>query len=208
MVERKNTQITDLKVVSEDEGVVEAFTNTMGQVDFDGDMIASSAFDESIRKNLPIPALVGHDPRAVVGKVIAARSVEMGNGISRLWTRIQFNLGTQAGRDAFSNIKGGFVREWSVGFNVPAGAIDSVRDAGKSIRMIRNLDWVEVSSVLRGASPNTATIEAKGDYNTEANTQAPTATTTDTLSASDAAAEIAKAHLYVARLMVADTTKG
>ncbi len=160
-MERKNTTLSQVKVVDESQGIVEAFTNTMGAIDLDGDIIEPYAFDESIYANLPIPALVGHDPNQVVGKVIAARPVEIGDGTAKLWTRIQFNLDTQAGREAFSNIKGGFIREWSVGFNIPSGAIKVVREAGKTVRRITNLDWVEVSSVLRGASPGTATIAAK-----------------------------------------------
>lgn len=160
-MERKNATLSDVKVIDESQGIVEAFTNTMGAIDLDGDIIEPFAFDESIYMNLPIPALVGHDPNQVVGKVIDARPVDFGNGTSKLWTRIQFNLDTQAGRDAFSNVKGGFVREWSVGFNIPQGAVEMVREAGKMVRRIKNLDWVEVSSVLRGASPGTATIAAK-----------------------------------------------
>ena len=72
------------------------------------------------------------------------------------------NLETQGGREAFSNIAGGFVREWSVGFNIPsADAVVYDRGGQKAIRRIMALDWVEVSSVIRGASPATGTIAAK-----------------------------------------------
>jgi len=186
-------------VLDEAQGIVEAYTNTMGQVDLDGDVIEPQAFDASIQNSLPIPALVGHDTTAIVGKVIGARSMPMGDGTSRLYTRIQFNLDTQAGRDAFSNIKGGYVREWSVGFNIPAGASSMVREAGKMIRHIANLDWVEVSSVLRGASPGTATIAAK-------------ATTPSTIEAEDVAVELLRARVASTRARIGSlnngTTKG
>ncbi len=74
------------------------------------------------------------------------------------------NMDTQAGREAYSNIAGQFVREWSVGFNLPSN--DSVafdRDGKETVRHILDLDWVEVSSVVRGASPATMTIGAKSD---------------------------------------------
>lgn len=185
-METKHSAIDNVKVLDEALGIVEAYTNTMGQVDLDGDVIEPQAFDESIQKSLPIPALVGHDTTAIVGKVIGARSMPMGDGTSRLYTRIQYNLDTQAGRDAFSNIKGGFVREWSVGFNIPAGAATVVREAGKMIRHIATLDWIEVSSVLRGASPGTATIAAK-------------ATTPSTDQAEDVAVELLRARVAAAR---------
>ena len=72
------------------------------------------------------------------------------------------NLETQGGREAFSNIAGGFLREWSLGFNIPsADAVVYDRGGQKAIRRIMALDWVEVSSVIRGASPATGTIAAK-----------------------------------------------
>jgi len=198
-MEQKHSAIDQVKVLDEAQGIVEAYTNTMGQVDLDGDVIEPQAFDASINANLPIPALVGHDTTAIVGKVIGARSMPMGDGTSRLYTRIQFNLDTQAGRDAFSNIKGGYVREWSVGFNIPAGAATVVREAGKMIRHIANLDWVEVSSVLRGASPGTATIAAK-------------ATTPSTIEAEDVAVELLRARVASTRARIGSlnnvTTKG
>ena len=161
MVEYKFADLTEVKILDEAAGVVEAFTNSMGVVDADMDIIEPSAFDNSIANNLPVPALVGHDPTAVVGKVIAAQAVESEDGTARLYNRIQFNLDTSAGRDAFSNVSGGFGRAWSVGFNIPDGAVELDRHNGDMVRRIKDLDWVEVSSVLRGASPDTATISAK-----------------------------------------------
>jgi len=162
-MEHKIADLSDIKVIDEAAGIVEAFTNSMGIVDSDLDIIEISAFDNSIKNNLPIPALVAHDPSAVVGKVISALSVESEDGTARLYNRIQFNLDTQMGREAFSNVSGGFVRSWSVGFNIPDGAVEMDRQDGTAVRRIKDLDWVEVSSVLRGASPDTATISAKSE---------------------------------------------
>lgn len=77
------------------------------------------------------------------------------------------NMATQLGRDAFSNISGDFVREWSVGFNIPDPEkdIEYVTVEKETIRKINSLDWVEVSAVIRGASPMTATISAKQEPN-------------------------------------------
>jgi len=78
------------------------------------------------------------------------------------------NMDTQAGRDAYSNIAGAYVREWSVGFNIPGtDAIAYDRDGKESVRHILDLDWVEVSSVVRGASPSTMTVGAKSETETE-----------------------------------------
>jgi HK97 family phage prohead protease len=155
--------LSDAKVLDERQGIVEAYVNTMGVRDSDGDIIDPAAFDTSIRANLPIPVLAGHDQSKLVGKVIFAQSEKAGLGDEhRLYARMQMNLDTQAGREAYSNVAGEYIREWSVGFNLPAGDSVAYDRAGKTTtRRILNLDWVEVSAVIRGASPSTATIAAK-----------------------------------------------
>jgi len=162
--------LSDAKVVDDRQGIVEAYVNTMGVRDSDGDIIDPAAFDASIRGNLPIPVLAGHDQGKLVGKVIFAQAEKGGIGDEhRLYARMQMNLETQAGREAYSNVAGEYIREWSVGFNLPAGDSVAYDRAGKTTtRRILNLDWVEVSAVIRGASPSTATIAAKS-----ASTKAP-----------------------------------
>ena len=61
--------ISNAKGVDDTEGIVEAYVNTMGVKDHDGDVINSEAFDNSIRASLPIPVLSGHDQSQLVGKV-------------------------------------------------------------------------------------------------------------------------------------------
>lgn len=157
-------EISDVKVLGADEGLIEAYVNTMGIVDHDNDIIDPKAFDASIREKLPIPVLLGHDSKAIIGKVLFARSEELESPEHRLMAVMQMNMNTQAGRDAFSNISGEYVREWSVGFNIPTEDSIEYEKRGKStIRRIKNLVWKEVSSVISGASPSTMTIAAKGD---------------------------------------------
>ena len=151
------------KAIDEAEGIVEAFTNTMGVVDADGDIVEPTAFNASIADNLPIPVLSGHDQGKLVGKVVFAQPRLIEGDEYRLFTRIQMNMDTEAGRDAFSNVAGDFVREWSVGFNIPKESDVSQEgsDVSTVVRRIANLDWVEVSSVIRGSSPSTETVAAK-----------------------------------------------
>ena len=157
------------KAIDEAEGIVEAFTNTMGVVDADGDIVEPTAFNASIADNLPIPVLSGHDQGKLVGKVVFAQPRLIEGDEYRLFTRIQMNMDTEAGRDAFSNVAGDFVREWSVGFNIPKESDVSQEgsDVSTVVRRIANLDWVEVSSVIRGSSPSTETVAAKSSPVTE-----------------------------------------
>ena len=154
--------ISDAKVLDERLGIVEAYVNTMGVRDYDGDVIDPNAFNSSLVEPIHIPVLAGHDHGSIVGKVLEAHPHHIGGEEYKLFARMQMNLETQGGREAFSNIAGGFVREWSVGFNIPsADAVVYDRGGQKAIRRIMALDWVEVSSVIRGASPATGTIAAK-----------------------------------------------
>ena len=159
----QKTYVSSAKAVDSTEGIVEAFVNTMGVNDADGDIVEPTAFDQSIRDNLPIPVLSGHDQGKLVGKVIFAQPQLVDGEEYRLFTRMQMNMDTEAGRDAYSNVAGDYVREWSVGFNIPKDT-DITHEGGDVstvVRRIANLDWVEVSSVIRGSSPSTATVAAK-----------------------------------------------
>ena len=164
------TMTGSAKAVDEAEGIVEAYTNTMGVVDADGDIVEPTAFDASIADNLPIPVLSGHDQGKLVGKVIFAQPRHIADDEYRLFTRMQMNMETEAGRDAFSNVAGDYVREWSIGFNIPkeSDVEQEGSDVSTVIRRIGNLDWVEVSSVIRGSSPSTVTVAAKASPSTHA----------------------------------------
>lgn len=156
-------QVSDAKIDNE-QGLIEAHVNTMGIRDHDGDIIDPKAFNASIKNNLPIPVLSGHDQKQIVGKVLFARVDEVEDPEHRLLAVMQMNLNTQMGRDAYSNISEAYVREWSVGFNIPgADSVEWEKRGKENIRRIKNLDWVEVSSVVRGASPSTMTIAAKSE---------------------------------------------
>ena len=76
---------------------------------------------------------------------------------------MQMNMDTQSGREAFSNVSGEYIREWSVGFNMKKDGSSFETIEGSPVRVISDLDWVEASAVIRGASPETQTISAKAE---------------------------------------------
>tara|TARA_Y100000310_G_scaffold342761_1_gene447311 strand:+ start:1921 stop:2547 length:627 start_codon:yes stop_codon:yes gene_type:complete len=202
-MEKKISDQSETKVVDEKQGIVEAFVNTMGVVDSDGDIITSSAFNRSIG-SLPIPVLSTHNQSDVVGKVISAKAIETNgeDGPHRLHATIQMNMETQAGREAFSNVSGEFVREWSVGFNMPKEGSKFETIDGNPVRVISDLDWVETSTVIRGASPETQTISAK-DADSASDTAQDVASDTDTetvdLTAFSAELELRKLNLRLSK---------
>ena len=157
-------------MIDESEGIVEAFVNTMGVIDHDGEVIDIDAFGKSIMKGGQTVAWF-HDQSTPVGKVVDAAPVTLGideaTGMAtgRLKAIMQFNMNTQRGREAFADVQFGSVKEWSVGFRSLADEVELMADGTKA-RVIENLDWVEVSPVLRGASPNTQTITSKSASDT------------------------------------------
>ena len=77
-----------------------------------------------------------------------------------LLVKTQFNLETQAGREAYSNVK--FYdeeQEWSIGYNVPKGGARV--DHKKGLRYIQQLDCFEYSPVLFGAMPLAGNVAVK-----------------------------------------------
>jgi HK97 family phage prohead protease len=163
-IEKISRNLSEVKVLNETQGIVEAYVNSMGIIDSDNDIITSDAFDRSIENNLPIPVLTQHDQSNVVGKVLSASVVPVSEKEYRLKAVMQMNLETELGRDAFSNVKGDYLNQYSVGFNMtPESAIMERTADGQHVRIINNLDWIETSLVVRGASPSTATISAKSE---------------------------------------------
>ena len=178
---------SDIKTIDESEGIVEAYVNSMGVVDHDGEVIDFNAFDKSIEKGGQSVAWF-HDQSSPVGKVIDAAPIELGYGDDddeefpyrrgKLKAIMQFNLNTQRGREAFADVQFGSVKEWSVGFRSLDDNIERLTN-GDNVRVIKSLDWVEVSPVMRGASPDTQTIISKSATVTEASEKEETVTVTD-----------------------------
>jgi len=162
---QRKTYISESKIINESEGLVEAFVNSMGKVDLDEEVIDIKAFDKSIEDG-SVSVAWFHNQAEPIGKVISASSVfegkdeDTGMDAGKLKAVMQFNLETQRGREAFSDVKFGSVSEWSVGFRATDHDLEDLADGTKK-RVIRDLDWVEVSPVMRGASPETETVGVK-----------------------------------------------
>lgn len=152
-VEKK---IFDSKAAVEDgdKGIVHLIASVFGNVDSDGDIMVKGAFARTIdvgkgKGKLP-PGVWGHDWTLPVAKTVDAYEDE--NGLNVL---AQFNLGTQRGRESFSDIKEGLITEYSFGFKV----LDSEKKDGS--RLIKDVEWFEWSPVLVGANRETSTVSVK-----------------------------------------------
>ena len=168
---QRKTYTSESKVINESEGLVEAYVNSMGKIDLDEEVIDIKAFNKSIDDG-GISVAWFHNQAEPVGKVISAtpeyveKDEDTGMDSGKLKAVMQFNLETQRGKEAFSDVKFGAGREWAVGFRATDHDLEDLPNGAKH-RVIKDLDWVEVSPVMRGASPETATVGVKTDVDTE-----------------------------------------
>ena len=162
---KKLADAVNVKEWDDETGRVTALVNTMGVVDADDDRILSGAFDNSLSKleSTGVAVLWGHEAQNVVGKVLDGYEIGLADDRSVLYLDMLFNMNTTRGRDAYEDVKFGSVTQWSVGFNVPAGALETVREGNKAITNIQEVELVEVSAVLRGSSPGTGTLSVKAE---------------------------------------------
>lgn len=158
-------------VEDEDNGVVTALVAVTGIKDNVNDIIMPGAFQKSlaIRK---AKGVWHHDVTSSVSKTIEIKELlpgdselpaQLPNGdawpshAGGLWVKMQFNLNTSRGRDAYEDVKFfGADQEWSIGYNVPQGGATLDRKTGT--RSISTLNLFEYSPVLFGAMPNARTL--------------------------------------------------
>jgi len=159
----------DAKALDDVEGIVEAVVSVTNIVDNVNDVIEPGAYAKTLEKRVP-KGVWSHDTTIPVARTIKA--VELMPGDERLpahlqakdaggvLVKMQFNLNTTRGRDAYEDIKFfGHEQEWSIGYSVPEGESKTAEDTGT--RHIKSLEWYEYSPVLFGAAPGTATVGVK-----------------------------------------------
>src|SRR5690242_21461747 len=128
---RKTFPIIETKVLDEAQGIVEAWVNSTAIEDFQKDVMEAGCWADVLKAadagETSYPAICwGHDWSDIRGKVVSAAEFPPGHddlpekvraaGAGALRITGQYNLDKEAGRDAFSDVKGGYVKQWSVGF--------------------------------------------------------------------------------------------
>lgn len=107
----------------------------------------------------PIPVFYQHDHDSVPVGV-----AHLSDNETQLFADAQFFMDTERGRAAYAAMAAGALREWSVGFIVrSADDMVTTRSDGYTLDTIKRGDLAEVSVVLRGANPNTNTLEVRAD---------------------------------------------
>ena len=150
-------------------GIVECFVAGIGNKDSVGDVCVSGAFTKSLQRRKP-RVVWGHVWNEPIGKVLEIYEVPANDarlpakmrvaGVGGLYAKVQFNLGSERGREAFANVAFfGEEQEWSIGYKT----LRSQQDPMLQANMLYEVELYEVSPVLHGANQMTATISVKDD---------------------------------------------
>jgi len=151
------------------QGIVECFVSGVGNKDSVGDIVLPGAFNSSLKRRKP-RVVWGHDWNQPIGKVLEIYEVPASDSrlpqkmkeakIGGLFAKVQFNLNTERGREAFANVA--FYdqeQEWSIGYKT----INADFDAGRQANLLKEVELYEISPVLHGANQLTGTISVKNE---------------------------------------------
>ena len=142
---------TQIKTKHKDKGIIEAIVSVFGNLDRGREVVARGAFTESLKRKLP-KGVWHHRGHIPVAKTLEAKETDEG-----LYIKGQFNLDTQRGREAFSDINFGIIDEFSIGYAVKE---ESYNREDRITTLIK-LDLWEWSPVLVGMNQDTRLIGTK-----------------------------------------------
>lgn len=174
-IEYKCVGVSGVKVIGdENDGLIEAIVSVTGLRDNVKDTIEPGAYAKTLATRVP-KGVWGHTWNEPVSRTESIKELLPGDpglpetlpngqpwpeGAGGLKVLTRFNLETQRGREAHSDVKFfGDQQEWSIGYNVPVGGANI--DPKTGARSIKELDLYEYSPVLFGAMPSARTTSVK-----------------------------------------------
>jgi HK97 family phage prohead protease len=165
-IERKSYSVADLKVADDQLGVIEAIVSVFSNVDHGNEKVMPGFFSKSIQKKLP-KGVWAHDWKQPIAKTLEAKELLPGDPLlpdslkllGGAYIKGQFNLDTQRGKEAYSDIKFGIVDEFSIGYQV----LKDGKDKETGARELIEGDWKEWSPVLVGMNDQTRLISIKSE---------------------------------------------
>lgn len=164
-IERKSYPIANMKA-DDQAGTIEAIVSVFSNVDRGNEKVMPGFFSKSIEKKLP-KGVWAHDWKQPIAKTLEAKELLPGDPLlpdslktlGGAYIKGQFNLDTQRGKEAYSDIKFGIVDEFSIGYSV----IKDQKDKESGARELIEGDWKEWSPVLVGMNDQTRLISIKSD---------------------------------------------
>lgn len=160
----KTLQAYDVKTIDKDQGIVEAIVSVFNNVDSYNERILPGFFKDSLAEKLPKGVWM-HRWFEPVAKTLEAYECDPGHPklpekikhLGGLYIQGHFNLKTDRGANAFSDIDFGIIDEFSIGFTI----ISYTHNKDSGITDLVKGRLYEWSPVLYGANPATAVISAK-----------------------------------------------
>src|SRR5229473_2488019 len=142
----------ELKATNDVQGIVEGYLNYIGNIDYGDDRSMKGCFRKTIRDSFERkstqgldflwPYLFNHDySQLPPGGIFEANEDRKG-----LYTKTQFNLDIQMGRELYASFKMGTMKKQSMGYK--AIQVDWVKEDGKSIRNLLEVAVMEGSAVV------------------------------------------------------------
>lgn len=162
------------------QGIVESIVAVMGNVDQGDDIIHPGAFRKTMMDQMgKIRVLDQHNTDSilrVLGRPVAMRELSRDQlppdllakyptATGGLYTKTQYNLQTDNGRNAFNLISAGDVSEYSIGYDpvdVDYSKVKNEAGLEKTVRNIRQMRLYEYSPVIWAMNSATSTLSAKG----------------------------------------------
>lgn len=137
--------------LDETKGIVKGIASYYGNEDSDGDVMVKGCYAESLEQRKGrIPYLLNHSMNQLIGKM------DLYDGEKSLDFEAQLAINTTLGRDSMELIKGGFLKENSVGFKANR---DDMEQKSDGLNYINKATLYEVSAVTVAANP-LATIQS------------------------------------------------
>ena len=138
---------------------MKAYALAFGNVDSWGDIIAPGAVDEFLKSaDFGRMALCyQHDIREVIGVITAAGVDEKG-----MWIEANV-LPTTTGKDVQTLIRGGAIKEFSIGYYADEYHYEKRDGYMSDIRILDKITIIEVSPVTRAANEDAVLISAKAE---------------------------------------------
>ena len=138
---------------------MKAYALAFGNVDSWGDIIAPGAVDEFLKSaDFGRMALCyQHDIREVIGVITAAGVDEKG-----MWIEADV-LPTTTGKDVQTLIRGGAIKEFSIGYYADEYHYEKRDGYMSDIRILDKITIIEVSPVTRAANEDAVLISAKAE---------------------------------------------
>lgn len=148
------------------EGVVEAYVSMfnveyrMGYATWH--KILPGAFDDSIAEQAAVPVFWAHawdwSEQVPIGHSLDVDSDDTGLRVrSQLYVEE-----TETARAVYRGMQAGALREWSIGYGIVEHIVREERDQARRVLDVSVGELLEASSVLRGANPETQTLNVAG----------------------------------------------